>query len=194
MPQTRNNDPARENEVATIAIGPIGERDLPAMLEIHNDAVLHSTAIWSVRPADLAGRRALLLERQALGYPFLGAFLGEVLAGYATFGAFRPHDGYDRTVEHSIYVHKDYRRRGVAGLLLPRLIDAARACGKHVMVGGIDAANVESIRLHERFGFAIVGRLPQVGYKFDRYLDLVFMQKILADEGFGTEPGKAGPA
>ena len=154
--------------------------DLLAILEIHNDAILNTTAIWSIHPVDLANRRAVLDERRSQGFPFLVATADDMLLGYATFGPFRPHDGYARTVEHSIYVHKDHHRRGVAQALFPPLIDAAKACGKHAMIGGVDATNAGSIALHERFGFTAVGRLPEVGFKFGRYLDLLFLQKILA--------------
>lgn len=163
----------------TVIVRTVAEADLPAILEIHNDAVLNTTAIWSVHPADLANRRAVLQERQAKGYAFLAAVEGDALLGYATFGDFRPHDGYFKTVEHSVYVHPAQHRRGIARTLLQPLIEAARASGKHAMVGGIDAANAGSIALHEAFGFERVGLLPQVGYKFGRYLDLLFMQKIL---------------
>ena len=155
------------------------EADLPAILAIHNDAVLHSTAIFSIHPVDLPNRAAVLAERRRQGYAFLAAVEGETLLGYATFGEFRPHDGFFCTVEHSVYVHPDHRRRGVARALLPPLMEAARRIGKHVMVGGIDAANAGSIALHASFGFATVGTLPQVGFKFGRTLDLVFMQKML---------------
>lgn len=163
----------------TCSIRSASEDDLPDILKIHNDAVLTTTAIWSVHPVDLANRRAVLRERQAKGYAFLVAMDHETLLGYATFGDFRPHDGYFKTVEHSIYVDRAYQRRGVAGALMPPLIEAARAAGKHTMIGGIDATNTGSIALHERFGFTTVGLLPQVGYKFGRYLDLLFMQKLL---------------
>lgn len=163
----------------TYAIRPASEEDLPAILAIHNDAVLDTTAIWSVHPVDLANRRAVLRTRQEKGHAFLVAVERETLLGYATFGDFRPHDGYFKTVEHSIYVDRGHQRRGIASALLPPLIQAARDIGKHAMVGGIDAANAGSIALHERFGFTAVGLLPQVGYKFGRYLDLLFMQKIL---------------
>lgn len=156
------------------------EADLPAILAIHNDAVLHSTAIWSVHPVDLANRAAVLAERRQKGYAFLVATDEDgALLGYATFGDFRPHDGFFRTVEHSIYVDAAHRRKGVARALMPRLIEAARTIGKHAMVGGIDATNGSSIALHDAFGFERVGLLPQVGFKFGRYLDLLFMQKIL---------------
>jgi phosphinothricin acetyltransferase len=157
------------------------EADLPAILEIHNDAVLHSTAIWSIHTVDLSNRRALLADRRAKNYPFLVAKAGGDLLGYASFGDFRPFDGYFKTVEHSIYVAGQHRRRGVARALLPALMQRAEILGKHVMVGGIDAANEASIKLHEAFGFEVVGRLPQVGYKFGRYLDLLFLQKVFGD-------------
>lgn len=160
----------------TIDIRDAAEGDLPAILAIHNDIILTSTANFSYHAVDIEDRRAVLRDRQARGFPFLVAVEGEALLGYASFGPFRPHDGYLRTVEHSIYVARAHRRRGVAGRLLPALIDRARAMGKHVMVGGLDAANVASIALHERSGFERVGLMPQVGFKFDRYLDLLWMQ------------------
>jgi L-amino acid N-acyltransferase YncA len=153
--------------------------DLPEILEIHNDAVANTTAIWSVHPVDLDDRRALLAQRRERGFPFLVAAEAGRVMGYASFGDFRPHDGYVLTVEHSIYVSRHHRRRGIAARLLPALIERATALGKHAMIGGIDASNDASIRLHEAFGFTRVGLLPEVGYKFDRYLDLLFMQRIL---------------
>jgi phosphinothricin acetyltransferase len=155
------------------------ESDLPSILAIHNDAVLNTTAIWSVHPVDLENRRAVLAERRLKGFPFLVAIEDDALLGYATFGDFRPHDGYIRTVEHSIYVHNEHQRKGVARSLFAPLIEAARSLDKHAMIGGIDATNAGSIALHEKFGFIAVGRLPEVGHKFGRYLDLLFMQKIL---------------
>ncbi len=164
----------------TIAIDPVRDADLPAILAIHNDAVATSTAIWNEPLADLADRQALLEERRRLGYPFIVARDGDTLVGYATFGDFRKGTGYRYTVEHSIYVHRDHRRRGIARLLMPQLIEAARGAGKHAMVGGIEAGNAGSIALHRAFGFREVGRLPEVGAKFGRWLDLVLMQKLLA--------------
>lgn len=155
------------------------EADLPAVLAIHNHVVATSTANFSYHAVGLEDRRAFVAERQARGYPFLVAVEGEALLGYASFGPFRPHDGYLRTVEHSIYVAEAHRRRGAAGRLMPALIDRARTADKHVMVGGLDAANAASVALHRRFGFEAVGTMPQVGFKFGRYLDLLWMQKIL---------------
>jgi phosphinothricin acetyltransferase len=163
----------------TIIIREATEGDLPGILAIHNDAILNGTAIWSTKPVDIANRAAILAERRAKSYPFLVADREGSVAGYASFGDFRPHDGYFKTVEHSVYVHKDHHRAGIGSLLMAPLIEAARAAGKHVMVGGIDATNASSIRFHERYGFVETGRMPAVGYKFGRYLDLVWMQKIL---------------
>lgn len=155
------------------------EDDLPAILEIHNDAVRTTTAIWSSTPVDLANRRAVMLERRARGFPYLVAESGGAVAGYASYGDFRPFEGYLRTVEHLVYVHPGQQRRGIASRLLERLITLAREDGKHVMVGGIAADNTASLALHRRHGFVETGRLPAVGYKFGRTLDLVFMQKML---------------
>lgn len=155
------------------------EDDLPAILAIHNDEILHGTAIWWRDPVDLANRQALLRSLRAKSYPFLVAEREGAVVGYASFGEFRPQDGFDRTVETSVYVHPDHHRQGVASALLPRLIGAARELGKHTLVGGIDATNAASLDLHRRFGFVEVGRMPQVGFKFGRYLDLVFMQLLL---------------
>ncbi len=154
--------------------------DLPGILEIHNDAVLNTTAIWSIHTVDLENRCAFVAERLAKGFPFLVATERGAVLGYASFGDFRPHDGYFKSVEHSVYVGRSHRRRGIAAGLMRPLIERAVAMGKHAMIGGIDAANDASVRLHEAFGFERVGLLPEVGYKFDRYLDLLFMQKVLS--------------
>lgn len=157
-----------------------GEADLPGILAIYNDAVQHTTAIWNETLVDLANRRAWLAERTAAGFPVLVAHdaSGEVL-GYASYGAWRPHDGYKHTVEHSVYVRADQRGRGLGPLLMQALIERARSAKLHVMVGAIESENAASIRLHQRLGFITTGQMPQVGCKFGRWLDLTFMQLIL---------------
>ena len=164
-------------------VRPATTADAPAILDIYNYAVRETTAVWTETPASLDNRLALMAERAARGYPFLVAELADgAVAGYATFGDFRYFDGYAATVEHSVYVGPQFHRRGVARALMPPLIDAARACGKHVMVGAIAADNDASIRLHAAFGFEKTGLMPQVGRKFGRWLDLLWMQKILAED------------
>ena len=164
------------------------EADLPGILAIHNEAVRNSSAIYTEQEATLDERRAWFSARAAQGYPVLVAENpadGSVL-GYATFGDFRPWPGYRHTVEHSVYVHADARGRGLGAALVEPLLGLAASLGKHVMVAGIDAANPASIRLHERLGFERVGMLREVGTKFGRWLDLVFMQRFL-DAGRQTQ-------
>lgn len=163
----------------TALIRPAGEADLPAILAIYNDAVLNTTAIWNDQLVDLDNRRQWMASRVAQAYPVLVAEGAEGIAGYGSFGDFRLFDGYRFTVEHSLYVARDARRRGVASALLTALAERAGALGKHVMVAGIAGDNEPSIRLHLKHGFVETARMPEVGRKFDRWLDLVFMQRML---------------
>ncbi|MDO8837930.1 MAG: N-acetyltransferase family protein [Parvibaculum sp.] len=166
------------NETAGVVVRPATEVDLPGILAIYNDAIANTTAIWNETPVDLENRRSWLRERQARGFPVLAAINESgAVAGYATFGDFRPFQGYRFTVENSVYVRSDLRGLGIAGMLMPPLIEAAASLRMHAMVAGIEAGNLASIRLHERFGFREVARMPEVGRKFDRWLDLVLMQR-----------------
>ena len=156
--------------------------DLPEILAIYNDAVLTTTAIWNESVVDLENRLAWFAERNRLRYPVLVAEDAERVIGYASFGDFRPWEGYRHTVEHSVYVGPDRRGHGVGSALLAPLIERARLIGKHVIVAGIESSNDRSLRLHERLGFVRVGQLKQVGTKFGRWLDLTFMQRLLDGE------------
>ena len=153
------------------------EQDLPAIRAIYNDAVLNTTAIWNEQPVDLANRQAWFAARAQQGYPILVAenAAGEVV-GYASFGDWRPFEGFRHTVEHSVYVRADRRGAGVGKALMGELIARARGLGKHVMVAGIEAGNAGSIALHKQLGFAEVGLMRQVGTKFGAWLDLAFLQ------------------
>lgn len=163
----------------SISIRQARESDLPGLLAIYNDAVANTTSIWNETLSDLDGRRNWWRERTAHGFPVLVAEDTGGIAGYATFGPFRPHEGYRQTVENSVYVRGDRRRQGIAGLLMTQLIADAEQLGCHVMVAGIEAGNLASIRLHERCGFHEVARMPEVGRKFGRWLDLVLMQRVI---------------
>lgn len=156
------------------------EEDLPGILDIYNDAVLNTTAIWNETEVDLANRRAWLAERQAAGFPVLVARnSADEVVGYASYGTWRSIEGFRHTVEHSVYVRGDQRGQGLGPLLMRALIDRARAASLHVMVAAIERENAASIRLHERLGFVTTGQMPQVGRKFGRWLDLTFMQLML---------------
>ncbi len=155
------------------------QNDLPDIVAIYNDVVRTSTAIFRDEPATLDDRRAWWVSRAEQGYPFLVAADSSGVTGFATFGDFRPWPGYRFTVEHSVHVRADCRGRGIGRALMQPLIERAAAIGKHVMVAGVDADNAGSIRFHERLGFERVAHLREVGFKFDRWLDLVFLQRRL---------------
>ncbi|WP_153785553.1 GNAT family N-acetyltransferase [Pseudomonas sp. EMN2] len=150
--------------------------DLPGILDIYNDAVRNTTAIWNETPVDLANRQAWFEARAQQGYPILVAVDETGVLGYASFGDWRPFEGFRHTVEHSVYIRGDQRGKGLGPILMAALIERARTCDKHVMVAAIESGNAASIRLHERLGFAITGQMAQVGVKFGRWLDLTFMQ------------------
>ena len=161
--------------------------DLETITEIHNHAVVHTTAIWNNDAVDIDDRAAWLADRTAHGFPVIVAAVDTDVIGYASFGSFRPHAGFRQTVEHSVYVRGDQQGRGIGKTLMQDLIARARAQDVHVMVAAVESGNVGSIRLHERLGFREVGRMPQVGAKFGRWLDLSLLQLIL-DERTAPDP------
>lgn len=168
----------------SVLIRPLIEADLPAILEIYNDAVVNTTAIWNDHLSDLEGRRTWWQQRVDAGFPVLtahldGVHLDGVCVGYATYGHFRPNDGYRHSRELSVYVDAAHRGHGIASQLMQALEAHARTDDVHVLVGGIEAGNEASIALHKKHGFKQTAHLEQVGRKFDRWLDLVLMQKVL---------------
>ena len=170
---------SRTPERAGIVVRDARAADSAGIAAIYNDAALNTTAIWNDSAVDADNRAAWMAERQANGFPVLVAKAGGEIAGYAAFGPFRPFDGYRLTVESSVYTAAGYRRRGVGRLLVRALIERARASGKHAMIAAIEAQNVASLRLHADLGFRETGRLPEVGCKFGRWLDLVLLQITL---------------
>ena len=164
-------------------IRPATEQDIPAITAIFNEAVVNSNAIWTEKQDTEAERLAWMKARLALGYPVLVAAEGPVVLGYGTFGDFRAFPGYRYSVEHSVYIHVDHRGRGLGRVMVDELVAAANALGKHVMIAGIDGGNPASLRLHAQAGFVEVARMPEVGRKFGRWLELVFMQRVLDAPG-----------
>lgn len=155
--------------------------DLPDMTGILNELIAGTTAVWTLTPTTLAARSAWLAERRSQDFPVLAAEGEGRLLGFASFGHFRPWEGYAETVEHSVYVDAPARGQGIGRALLAALIARAEGRGLHAMVGGIEAGNAASLALHAALGFREVGRLPEVGRKFDRWLDLVFVERLLAN-------------
>jgi L-amino acid N-acyltransferase len=152
------------------------EADLPAILAIYNHAVAETTAIWNEILVDLDNRKAWYDLRQARGFPILVAEVEGRIAGYASYGDWRPFDGFRQSVEHSVYVEKDHYGRGLGKALMSALIERARAGNIHVMVAAIEAGNTGSIALHKSLGFRLVGTHHEVGKKFGRWLDLTMME------------------
>jgi L-amino acid N-acyltransferase YncA len=155
--------------------------DLPSMLSIYNYAALNTTAVWTDRASDLAERQNWLLARRTSGFPVLVAEASQQVIGFASFGDFRPWPGYRYTVENSIYVDPSFHRRGGGRALLRSLIARAIELEKHTMVAGIEASNEASLALHRSEGFTELCRLPEVGCKFGRWLDLIFLSRKLDD-------------
>jgi L-amino acid N-acyltransferase len=163
-----------------VAIRPATAEDLPAILDITNDVIATSTAIYFDDPLTLENRRQWFEGRQQLGYPVLVAEAGGVVAGFSSFGDFRPWPGYRFTVEHALLVRDGYRGQGIGEALVKALWPIAASLGKHMIIAGVDAENVGSVRFHERLGFTKTAHLKEVGFKFGRRLDLVLLQKAVA--------------
>ena len=167
-----------------------GESDLPAILTIYNEVIANSTAVYALEPSTIEDRRTWLLSRHAGGFPVLVATssVSNDVLGFASFADWRgAWPGYRFTVEHTVHVRRDVRGQGVGTTLVEALFPRATALKKHVMIGGIDAANEASIHFHERLGFERVAYFKEVGHKFDRWLDLVFMQRFLDNPGASRE-------
>ena len=153
------------------------EHDLAGLVAIYNEVIATSTAVYSSTPVTVEDRRQWWRARVAAGFPVLVARDESGIAGFSTFGEFRTWPGYRFTVEHTVHVRADRRGSGVGTKLVEALFPRAAALGKHMMIAGVDAANTASIRFHERLGFAQARCQREVGHKFDRWLDLVFLQR-----------------
>lgn len=155
------------------------KEDLPQILDIYNDVILHTTAVYNYDPHTLQMRTEWFETKQHQGFPVFVAEEEGVIAGFSAIGPFRAWQAYKYTVENSVYVKADCRGKGISKKLMTPLIDAAKKLGMHAIVAGIDATNEVSITLHKQFGFVEVAHFKEVGYKFNRWLDLKFLELIL---------------
>jgi len=164
----------------TIAVRPAVRTDIPAVARIYAHAVEHGTATFELAAPDEAEMARRFNELTAQGFPYLVAVVDETVVGYAYAGPYRARPAYRFTVESSVYVAHDSYRRGVGKALLEALIEASTEKGFRLMVAVIgDSNQAASIRLHEATGFKHAGVFESIGYKFDRWLDTVLMQRAL---------------
>ncbi|HKW28984.1 MAG TPA: GNAT family N-acetyltransferase [Verrucomicrobiae bacterium] len=161
-----------------ITIRPAAESDLVIINDIYNHYVLYSTCTYQEEPELLDGRQQWF-RRHGDKHPVIVAEAGGQVVGWGSLSAYHPRSAYRRTVENSVYVHHQHHRRGIGSRLLQELIVHARRLGHHAIIAGIDANQPASVALHAKFHFEKVGYLKQVGFKFGRWLDVVYMELIL---------------
>lgn len=162
-----------------ISIRSAREADLPAVLEIYNDIILNTTAVYQYVPQTLEMRKVWYDTKLKDGHPVFVAESEGRIVGLSSYGPFRAWAAYKYTVENSVYVAADQRGKGIGKLLMTPLIEAAKTADLHAIIAGIDATNTGSIKLHQSFGFEEVAHFRQVGYKFGRWLDLKFLELLL---------------
>lgn len=160
-------------------IRPASENDLESICSIFNHAILHTTAVYHYEPYTLAMMQQWFQLKQEQNYPVIVALQNNKVAGFASYGTFRPYSAYQFTAEISVYIDPDYQKKGIAKMLYNSLIPMAKQNGIHSLIAGIDAQNEISIRLHEQYQFIQVGYIKAAGFKFERWLDLVLMQRML---------------
>lgn len=156
------------------------EKHAQDILEIFNEAIANSTALYDYYPRSMGSMQSWFLNKEQGDYPVIGLEdgLGKLVA-IASYGTFRSWPAYKYSVEHSVYVHKDHRGKGLGSQIMQVLIAEAKVREVHTILAGIDSTNFGSIAMHERLGFKHVGTLPEVGFKFGRWLDLSFYQLLL---------------
>jgi L-amino acid N-acyltransferase YncA len=154
------------------------EGDLGAIDAIYNHYVATSTCTWQYQPGDAAERLAWLRAHDA-NHPITVAELDGELVGFASLSVYNRREGYRFTVENSVYVHPERQRRGIGRALLADLVERARALGHRTIIAGVSADQDASVALHRAAGFVQVARLAEVGFKFGRWLDVLYLQKML---------------
>ncbi|QWH37809.1 N-acetyltransferase [Bacillus mycoides] len=152
------------------------KKDLACILDIYNDAIVYTIAVYAYKPVTLENRIDWYEQKKTDGYPILVYELDNKVVGFATFGLFRAWPAYKYSIEHSIYVDKEYRKNGIGKSLMKELIAIAQEREYMTLIAGIDVENEKSIALHQNYGFVHAGTIKKAGYKFNRWLDLAFYQ------------------
>jgi L-amino acid N-acyltransferase len=169
--------PASEGDPGVV-IRSATEADLGVINDIYNHYVLHSAATYQEDPEPMEARRAWF-ERHGPSHPVTVAEIGGRVVGWGSLSPFHARSAYRMTVENSVYLYPDHHRRGLGTLLLRDLVGRARALGHHTILALIDAEQPASVALHAKLGFVRVAFLKEVGYKFGRWRDVVYMQLVL---------------
>jgi len=154
-------------------------QDIPQILEIVNHYIANDSCIYDIDPRTIEKQIEWFENQMIQQYPVIVAKQDDQVLGFASYSQYRPKVGYRFSMEHSIYLHPAFGQKGIGTLLMTSLISIAKEKNIHILIGGIDASNLGSIQFHEKFGFQIVGRMNEVGFKFNRWLDLIWMQKTL---------------
>ncbi|MFJ8238469.1 GNAT family N-acetyltransferase [Bacillus tropicus] len=163
------------------------EKDVIYILDIYNDAILNTTAVYAYKSVTLENRIDWYEQKKADDYPIFVYELDNKVVGFATFGPFRAWPAYKYSIEHSVYVDKEYRKCGIGTSLMRALITIAKKREYMTLIAGIDAENEKSIALHENYGFVHAGTIKNAGYKFNKWLDLAFYQLELSGPKAPTE-------
>jgi L-amino acid N-acyltransferase YncA len=152
--------------------------DLSAINEIYNYYVFNSTCTYQEEPETIDARQAWFLAHDG-AHPITVAVVGDTIVGWGSLSRYHPRSAYRYAVENSVYVRHTHLHRGIGRALLADLIDRARSLGHRTMIAGADAEQTASVALHEAMGFTRVAHLKEVGYKFGRWLDVIYMQRML---------------
>ena len=161
-------------------VRPATRDDLPAIHAIYNDAVVNTTASYDYEPRPFDYRVAWFEQHTAQQLPIFVAVNDAVeVLGWSSLSRYHDRKGYQFTVENSVYVAAPHRGRGIGKLLMPPLIEASARLGLRAIIAAIDAENEASIRLHKQFGFVPVGHFKQIGFKFGRWLDVVYLERLV---------------
>lgn len=154
-------------------------KDISKILEIVNYEIINSTVLYDYKERTYEYQLKWFEQKLTDEMPVIVAENEKEVVGFGTFGIFRPWAAYQFSVEHSIYVSKNSRSNGIGKQLLTELIFLAKKKGYHTMIAGVDASNDRSFQFHKKFGFVEIGTFKEVGFKFDKWLDLRFLQLYL---------------